>query len=31
MYNLLPYMEQQALHDLQVGKTGQTRMSQPRR
>ena len=25
MYNLLPYMEQQALHDLQVGKTGQTR------
>ena len=26
MYNLLPYMEQQALHDLQLGKSGQARL-----
>ena len=26
IFNLLPYMEQQALHDLQAGKTGQARL-----
>ena len=31
MYNLLPYMEQQALHDLQAGKSGRHARMPPRR
>ena len=31
IYNLLPYMEQQSLHDLQASKTGQRDSTRPRK